>query len=81
MKKFKKKKLPIKMNTMKKPELPRLTSFYGPLSFLVTSIAWYMMSGQPSSEATIKSVIIASLMLSKFESNFFHSPPWSSQTH
>ena len=58
MKKLRKKKLPIRMKIMKKAECPVLAFYLGPLSILVISIAWYIMSGQPSSDAMIKSVII-----------------------
>ena len=81
MKKFKKKKLPIKMKTMKNIICAGLDSYFGPLSVLVISMAWYIMSGQPSNDETMNNVIIACPMSSKLESKRFHSPPWSSQTH
>lgn len=77
MKKFRKKKAPIKMNTMKKIDCKGLANSFGPLSRLVTSIDEYIISGQPSRDATIKSVIIDSPMLSKLELKRSHSPPWS----
>ena len=77
MKKFRKKKAPIRMNTMKKIDWAGLANSFGPLSRLVTSIDEYIISGHPSSDATINRVIMASLMLSKLELKRSHSPPWS----
>ena len=81
IKKFRKKKLPIRMKLIKNIDYALSFSKSGPLSIPTVSNEWYMISGHPSREDTIKSVIIASRILSKFESHRSHSPPASSHVY
>lgn len=65
MKKFKKKKLPIRMNRTKNNMLIREYSEVGPRFFPVMSRVHFIKSGHASRLATTKRVIIAYLTSSK----------------
>ena len=65
IKKFRKKKLPIRMNMIKKIMPFVLNSFEGPYSILVISRELIMISGHPSRLETTKRVAMALPTLSK----------------